>query len=208
MQNKKPDNIVPENKEGSSTDTSFSKQCPSIEEAIAAFEDTRSRLLNISEWHSYAGTGTADFQLTDNEGNRVNRLAQEGDHFQINIPGPGSKTGEGFDWVQIMQIEEQRDRNSIEYTAITVRPATNPNNKEPDTAHFFQEQATSTFMVVRNGLEITVEIHGRNETPNLNSKHFIDKLRNVAIAAGAMLGFSNIQWNSLAKGILKLKTDE
>jgi hypothetical protein len=147
--------------------------------------------------------GTADFQLTDDTGNVVNRLAEEGDYFRINIPGPGSATGEGFDWVKIESITESKTEDQdADLLAIKVHPASNPNNTNQDVAHFFKEDASSTFMVRRQGLTLSAEVHGRNEQPNTEAEKIIDKARNVMVAAGAMIGFSEFQWKSLVKGLL------
>jgi hypothetical protein len=193
--------MVPENEQGAKTDTFYAVDLKSLEEAKRMYEAAKHRLLNISAWHTYAGTGTADFKLTDQQGNLVQRLAQERDHFQIEIPGPGSKTGDGFDWVQIESIEENHTED-CEFTAIKVRPATNPNNRDSAIAHFFDENASSTFIVKREGLTLNAEVHGRNEKLNTNTENIVDKARNIMVAAGAMLGFSNIQWKSLTRGLL------
>lgn len=199
--------IVPHNQKGSKTDTAHTEEYETTSEAIEAYQQAKQRLLNISSWHTYAGNGTADFQLTDSLGNPVERLANEGDHFQINIPGPGSSTGDGYDWVQIQTIKgEAVSEKDLEFIAITVKPATNPNNEKQDIAHFFKDDASSTFVVQRQGLNVSAEVHGRNEQPNIEAEDLLDKARNLAVAAGAMLGFSNIQWRFLVRGLIELKT--
>ncbi|MBC8052817.1 MAG: hypothetical protein H7Y13_07110 [Sphingobacteriaceae bacterium] len=70
-------------------------------------------------------------------------------------------------------------------------------------AHFFKDDASSTFLVQRNGLTVKAEVHGRNEQANTNTEKFIDKARNILVAAGAMLGFSDFQWKSLVKGLIR-----
>ncbi|MDB5120718.1 MAG: hypothetical protein JWN56_1936 [Sphingobacteriales bacterium] len=204
MENNEFNNAVPEQTKGAKTDTSASIKLDTDEEASNHYRIAKNKLLNISRWHMYAGTGTADFQLTDNDGNAVSRLAQESDHFRINIPGPGSKTGDGFDWVQIQKIKEETGMDS-EQISVIVQPATNPNNASPDTAHFFKEDASSTFIVRREGKTVFAEVHGRNEQPNTEAESLIDKVRNVVVAAGAMFGFSKVQWKSLVEGFVDQK---
>ncbi|MEJ6978912.1 hypothetical protein WG906_00525 [Pedobacter sp. P351] len=194
-------NLVPQNTKGAKTDTSFSETYTTIEEAISGYESAKQKLLDISKWHDYAGEGTADFQLTDITGNIVYRSATEGDYFKIDIPGPGSKTGEGYDWVQIQSIIEKTE-NDCQYISITVRPASNPTNQNEDVAHFFKDEASSTFMIQRTGLVVSAEVHGRNEQANTDSQNIIDKVRNIIVAAGAFLGLSEVQWKSLVKGLL------
>jgi len=190
--------VVPENNEGTQTNTESSVELSSEAEAKRFFKETRQRLLNINGWHQYAGSATAEFQLTDNDGKAITRLPQKGDHLKIDIPGPGTATGEGHDWVQVEEIEE--DEDSI---GIRVRPVSNPTNNRKDIAHFFSEDATSTFIVKREGKKITAAVYGRNEKPNTNTETLKDKLRNAAIATGAISGFSKLQWKSLVNGLIK-----
>lgn len=100
--------------------------------------------------------------------------------------------------MQIEAIEEEE--NCI---GIRVRPATNPTNDRKDVAHFFDEETTSSFLVKREGKKVTVGVYGRNEKPNTNTETVVDKLRNAAIAAGAISGFSKLQWKSLVNGLVK-----
>ena len=83
-------NAIPEQTKGAKTDTSASINLSTNEEASDHYRFAKNKLLNISQWHTYSGTGTADFQLTDSSGNTVQRLAEKGDHFRIDIFGPGS----------------------------------------------------------------------------------------------------------------------
>jgi len=198
----KAENTVPEQHEGAETNTESVETFGNVEEAKAFYQVVRNRLVNVNAWHDYAGTGTADFQLTDASGNEVMRTAQKGDHFKIDIPGPGSVTGEGYDWVQIEEIVEEGDEHT-DSIAIRVRPASNPRNERSDVAHFFTNAATSNFIVKREGTEVSAAVRGRNEKPNTEAEAVIDKARNTAVATGAITGFSNYQWKSLVTGLLK-----
>ena len=190
--------VIPEHNEGTQTNTESSVHLSSEAEAKKFFTEAKHRLLNINDWHQYAGGASAEFQLTDNVGKAITRPPQKGDHFKIDIPGPGTVTGEGHDWVQVEAIEE--DDVSI---GIRVRPVSNPTNERKDVAHFFTGDATSTFIVKREGEKIIAGVYGRNEKPNTNSETLKDKLRNAAIATGAISGFSKLQWKSLVNGLIK-----
>jgi hypothetical protein len=202
MSGKSENDIVPENQSGVATNTESSVELPSIDEAKSFYEKAKQRLLDVNDWHKIAGAATADFQLTDKNGQDVNRLVQKDDHFKIDIPGPGPVTGDGFDWVQVEAIEEKNSDEEQSFT-IKVRPATNPNNEREDVAHFFSEEATSCFTVKRKYTTITAGVYGRNEKPNTNTETTIDKARNTAIATGAISGFAKLQWKSLVKGLVK-----
>jgi hypothetical protein len=193
--------VVPEHNDGIQTNTESSIELSTEQEAHEFFDEVKQRLLNVNSWHHYAGSTSADFLLTDDKGNEVQRSPQQGDHFKIDIPGPGTITGEGHDWVQIEAIEE--DEDSI---GIRVRPATNPTNERKDVAHFFSDDATSSFIIRKNGKKITAGVYGRNEKPNTHTETLKDKVRNAAMATGAISGFSKLQWKSLVNGLIKISS--
>ena len=132
-------------------------------------------------------------------------MVQKGDHFKIDVPGPGSLTGDGYDWVQVEAIEEKEDKNQ-QNIALLVRPATNPGNDHKDVAHFFSDEATSCFMVKRENDTVTAGVYGRNEKPNTAAETLVDKARNTAIATGAITGFAKLQWKSSVNGLVKKVT--
>jgi hypothetical protein len=196
------DHIIPEQQTGVESNTESSVELKNEKQASNAFFILKERLLNVNNWHSIAGKLTAAFQLTDANGDPVNRKVEKCDHFKIDIPAPGPVTGNGYDWVQVEEIEEEK-KNDFETLAIRVRPATNPNNDNKDVAHFFGDDATSCFMVKREGKKLTAAVYGRNEKPNTDAESIVDKARNVAIATGAVAGGAKLQWKSLVEGLVK-----
>ncbi len=200
---KKEPVLVPENETGASSHTEHSITKPSEAEAKKLYNIAKQRLLFVSHWHELCGAGSAHFTLTDELGNEIERPARLGDHFKIDIHAPGNSIGEGSDWVQVEAIEDKNsEMEDTEIISIRVRPVDNP--KEPtreDIAHFFSNEASSTFTIRRDKTTIIASVHGRNEKPNTESG-LIDKIRNTVIAAGAMLGFNKPQWKSLVEGLL------
>jgi len=198
----KAEDIVPQQATGAQSNTESRTSFNTVEEAQTFFETVKNRLLHVSQWHQLAGKGTAEFELTDAQGNVVARTPQKGDHLKIDIPGPGPQTGDGFDWVRVEAVEETKD-GEVECLAMRVRPATNPQNEKEDVAHFFSDEATSNFVVKREGTTITAAVYGRNEKPNTDAEKVVDKARNTAVATGAVGGFSKLQWKSLVNGFVK-----
>jgi hypothetical protein len=192
------DAMIPEHESGTQTNTESSTECSNETEAKEFFEEVKKRLLHVNQWHDLAGVASATFQLTDEKGDPIQRSAKAGDHFRIDIPGPGTVTGEGDDWVRIEKVENLQD-----LAAMRVRPATNPKNERKDIAHFFSEEATSSFIVKREGKKVVAGVYGRNEKPNTHTEKVTDKIRNAAVAAGAMSVFSKVQWKSLVSGLVK-----
>jgi len=193
--------IVPPHVSGVQTNTESFKEFETEQEAKDFYLIARERLLDINHWQDIAGKATASFQVTDRNGKAVTREVQKGDHLKIDIPGPGSASGEGYDWVKVEAVETNNTADS-QWTAIRVRPATNPLNDNKDVAHFFSDETTSTFIVWQEGMKVTAAVYGRNEKPNTDTQASIDTIRNSAIAAGAISGFSKVQWKSLVNGLV------
>jgi hypothetical protein len=147
------ENIIPSQDSGIQTNTESAEELDTEKEAKAFYVTVCKRLMDINNWQQYAGKATASFQLTDKSGKEVERDPQKGDHLKIDIPGPGSVSGQGFDWVQIEAIEKDQDEKT-QWTAMRVRPATSPLNEKEDVAHFFSDDTTSTFMVRQEGKQV------------------------------------------------------
>ena len=192
---------VPQQEIGEQMDAIEKRTFENEAAAIDFFMLAKHRLLNVNEWSLLAGNGLSEFQLTNAFGNPIEGLAKEGDYLKIDIPGPGSSTGEGYDWVYIEAVIEEREVG-MEAVTLRARPASNPLSNNGDTAHFLTEQATSTFQVKRIGEFVYAEEHGRNELANAYTTSTVDNIRNTLVGWAAMLGFSYPQWKSLVKGIL------
>ena len=198
----KPEDNIPEQREGVEVNVEDSVEFSNAEEARLFFQQVKQRLLNINSWHNIAGTLSADFKLTDHTGNEIQRQPQKGDYFKINIPAPGIQTGEGYDWVQIEEIVDTAE-NVDECTSIRVRQTSSPVNENPDVAHFYTDDATSNFIVKREGNKVTAGVYGRNEKPNVKETgSLLDKVRNAVVGAGGVSGFSKLQWKALVNGLL------
>ncbi|MEO8794982.1 MAG: hypothetical protein ABI390_05910 [Daejeonella sp.] len=195
---------IPDQKKGGKSDTVETSSFASQKEAEDFFEIAKRRLLDVSKWHSLSGVGSAEFTLTDAHGNPVYRPAKEGDYFQIDLPAaPGTDAGDGYDWVRVEEIVQKIDAEQhFAELIMRVRPAKNPKDNKNETAHFFKEEATSTFVVSLHSLEVTGEVHGRNEVPNTQQESALDIVRNAIISISAVLGFSKFQWKKLAKGFV------
>jgi hypothetical protein len=201
---KKAKPTVPPQHTGAATNTVFSVMLPSLKESRERYYQAKSRLLDINRWHEFAGPLSANFTLTDDTGREVDHPAREGDHIRINLPGPGSKTGDGYDWVAIEQIEDKTTTSGkTAYAAIRVRPSVNPQQWHGKVAHFYDPSATSSFVVELSGRCVKASVYGRNEKPNTEPPSFWDKMRNTLVAISASLGLSKPQWKSLVKGLVK-----
>lgn len=195
---------LPEEEEGSQKDIDAKQEMSTIEEAKQLFTDAKNRLLQVNNWDKICGQGSAKFEVTDENGNKAEGVPKVGYHFKIDIPAPGTKTGEGFDWVKVEAIEQNEDAdNDNEFILMRVRPSSNPLAANDEIAHFFSDKATSNFLVMREKKVVTAAVLGRNEVANTEIKvSFFDKIRNAIVGIGAAGGLSNPQWKSLVNGLL------
>jgi hypothetical protein len=195
-------NIIPDQQTGKAVDAKSTIELKGPEEAKAFFSVVKDRLENVNQWKDIAGTLSATFQLVDANGTEVQRKAQKGDYFKIDIPGPGSSSGHGYDWVQIEEVETTTSQDAESF-GFRVRPADNPRNQKDDVAHFYSPESTSSFLVMRNGNMITASVHDRNTKPNTTADSTMDKIRDAVVGSAGVLSFSEIQWEKLTDGLLK-----
>lgn len=195
---------VPAQHTGSKHNTEYTITCPTVEACIQRFNIAKERLLEVNHWHELGGSLSANFRLTDRQGRVLYHKAEEGDHIRIDLPGPGSKDGNGYDWVEIEKIEDRSTKSgNCAYVAIRVRPSGNPQQPQGKVAHFYNPEATSSFVIERVGNSIKASVYGRNEKPNEQPDDLLDKVRNWMVALTAAIGFSKPQWKALVKGLLK-----
>lgn len=204
MEEKNYTGIVPQHHEGKIIDTEASKTFDTTEEASKFFEAVKEKLVHVNRWHEVAGALSATFQLVDSGGSEVDRAVQQGDYFKIDIPGPGTRSGEGYDWVTVEEVKEVNE-GAVQSLGIRVRPTGNPHNTETDVAHFYSPSSTSNFIVTREGQTVTVSVYDRNTKPNDRTGNAVDTIRDKIVGATAVSFFSKIQWKKLVDGLLAEK---
>ena len=189
--------FVPENEDGKANDLEESQICKSEEECRVLFKKACGRLQDINSWHEMTNEKGASFCVMDNQENEVKRTPFLGDFVRINVPGPGNKEGGGYDWVKIDAL-----KTDSHHMGMTLRACERPIKSKRTTNHFFDKKATSTFIIQRKDKEVIASYHGRNEKINTDDNSLVDKIRNVVVGIGALLGFSEFQWKSLIKSFL------
>ncbi len=191
---------IPTQEEGRQSDIVEQRSFATAQLAREAFLLARNRLLDINYWGRISAGLSADFSLLDETGNKLERAPLPKDFIRIDLPGPGSLAGHGYDWVQIEAVEESEADTWRQAVLLRVRPSQDPSLPEGP-AHFFDPRASSTFLLERTGQVLRAGIHGRNEQPAVAAKK-IDTLRNTVVSELAALGAAAIQWKKLANAIL------
>jgi hypothetical protein len=197
------DELIPTQQIGQQTDAEVDKIFPSPREARIAYHKASERLLDVNQWHRISALEAGCFKLIDSGGNGLDREAREKDFIRIDIPGPETAVGIGYDWVHIEHMEKFSDEGEdTEFTLFVTRPSKIPGELDPRTAHFFSDRASSTFIVFRRGNVLSAEVHGRNEVPNTEGLDLLDQARNLVVNGGSAVGLSFTQWHLLVSGIL------
>lgn len=202
MEEKNYTGIVPGHEDGSVINSQSIRELSDAESAKALFEKAKSRLLDVNNWQKMAGEFMAGFQLTDQSGTEIMGPVEKGYYFKIDIPGPGTKAGEGYDWAIVEEVEEFHTEDT-ESIGIRVRPASNPNTDNSDIAHFYSHESTSTFTVTREKTKVTAAVYDRNTKANTDSGGILDHVRNVVVGIAGMFSFSKIQWENLTNGLIE-----
>jgi len=196
---------IPTHYRGKQVDLEAEVELTSEPEAKAFFNTVKSNLLNINRWYDIAMLPAATFVLTDSRGREKEKaVAEEGDLVRIDVPGPGTAAGDGYDWVQVEKIQEEIGEG-VELCALTLRPTKSPSAQDEGVAHFFEEAATSTLIVKRESKRVVAFYHGRNEVVNTEMERPLDNLRNRVVGWTAKMGLSYPQWESLIQGLVKKK---
>jgi len=202
MKSKDYTNIVPPQVTGKDVEADASIELDNDTAAIDFYEIAKKRLLDVNQWHELAGLISAKFQLTDENGNELHDEVQQGNYIRVDIPGPGSKEGDGYDWVFVEELSEVAFEN-IQSIGFRVRPSTNPKEGSEHIAHFYDPAATSNFMISREGIVVTATIIDRNIKPNDDAESVTDKIRHTVAGMAAIGSFSKMQWQNLAEGLIK-----
>jgi hypothetical protein len=193
--------LLPHQERGVSTMTSVQTSAGKETDARFIFERATNRLLDVNEWTDHCGALSAAFQLTDDEGQPLKGRAAVGDYIRIDIPGPSTREGRGYDWVRVEKIEQPASLAPGAISLLQVRPCPNPQIKDTTvTAHFLQDYATSTFIIEWQDKKISATVYRRNELPNTDHPGASDKTKNGG-TLGA-IGLSKTQWKALVEGFL------
>ena len=196
--------IVPPQFTGQEIETEATKELTNEADAKTLYLLARKKLLEVNNWNKIAGAITAQFQIIDEKGEKVDREVKKGDHLRINIPGPGTKEGNGYDWVLVEELKEISD-GSLQSIGFRVRPNGNPFSEKNETAHFYSKEATSTFIITRENSKLISWIIDRNLLPNTEPRSLVDKVRDVVVGISAIAGFSKVQWQGLADCLIDSK---
>jgi len=203
MEQKDTTGIVPPQYTGKEISVQSSTEFQIDHEAKQFFDVAKERLFDVNNWHNIVQGITANFQVVNAAGKEIKREVQKGDYLRIDIPGPGSMAGHGYDWVHVEDVKEVAE-DSLQSIGFRVRPSENPLGDQENTAHFYDHSATSNFIVTREGNKVIALVIEKNLKPNLDTDSLTDKIRDATVGTTALMGLSRIQWQNLVDGIVKI----
>lgn len=195
--------IIPAQVKGGSHDIVSMHCANSIDSAKDCFQKLQDRLMSVNEWHTFSAKVKTQFVLIDPLTDEPTTELKEGNLIQIDIPGPGSPSGSGFDWTVITDLQIGNKNEDTPYFAFTIRPCPAPNTKDDTVAHFYDEESTNTFIVRRIGTCIYAEVHGRNQIENTSDVPVLDVVRNKAVAIGSKFGIGSLNWIGFTSALLE-----
>lgn len=166
----------------------------SVEHATELFSLASHRLLSINKWHTLPCSLLTALKLTDEKGCEIDRQVRENDYFVVD-----NEDGHG-EWVKIEKVYLHRDPSGPrEVLAVRAKPSNHPLDTSTEL-----NRPCNTFKVTRDGLNITVSVHGKNEDEELNKAYSNpdDKHVRPDTTVGAIPGVARVQWRSLVHGIL------
>jgi hypothetical protein len=165
-------------------------------EAARVFGVLRTKLSNIDEWNAHAMLSS--FKLFDESGQPLEtRKLAVGEFLQISLTGTMK-----YDWVRVTDVSE-----TAEEFVVTVRPTFDPTAESADknlTSHFFTDESTNNFCLVRKGAQVGLYVIGLNEKMNASeTEGTLETVRNAAVNLGSYLGVQRGEWEKFCHHFLE-----
>lgn len=171
--------------EGKSSISSADKIFENETNATSVFSDLKTKILDINEWNDHALMST--YTLFDEEGREINRI-DVGDFIRISLKMSGK-----YDWVRVIDIYDSPDE-----IIITVKPTFDPTDENSGpkvTSHFFTDEATNNFCLIRKGEKVAFYVIGLNEISNTSeTTGTLETIRNAAVNVATYLGIQKSEW--------------
>ncbi len=116
---------------------------------------------------------------------------------RISLKGSGK-----YDWIRVIDIYEAADK-----FVVTVKPTYDPTQEKSDKtviSHFFTDDSTNNFCVLRKEKTIAFYVIGLGEKQNTNeTKNTLETIRNVAVNLGSYLGIQKVEWEKFCHHFLE-----
>jgi len=165
-------------------------------EAARVFSALKRKLSDIDEWNAHAMLSS--FEIFDESGQLLEtKKITTGAFLQISLTGTMK-----YDWVRVADIHE-----AAEEFIITVRPTFDPTGEKRDqtvVSHFFTDESTNNFCLLKRGSRIGLYVIGLNEKMNSSdTEGTLETVRNAAVNLGSYLGLQRGEWEKFCHHFLE-----
>lgn len=163
--------------------------------AARAFAEIRTKLLDVKEWNRHGLLST--FALFGEDGQPLpNQKISVGAFMRISLTGTFK-----YDWVRVTTIIDEANE-----FIITVKPTFDPTAEKPDksvVSHFFTDESTNNFCLLRRGSGLGLFVIGLNEKMNADeTENTLETVRNAAVNLGAYLGVQRAEWEKFCHHLM------
>ena len=167
------------------------------DQAAGFFEALAPKLLNINIWNE-CGTAS-EYAVFNEDGALAGPDFGEGQFIRIYLTATAK-----YDWVRVMKIHRADDE-----AVVTVKPTYDPTQNPPEKSvisHFFSDEATNNFCLLRDDKSVSFYIVGIGEKQNTGQAGgLVETVRNVAAAnLGYYLGIQKAEWKMFCSKFLEL----
>lgn len=193
---------IPEQVVGKSLDYSRELILPNDTMAYNRYREIVKKLIDINAWQQIAVGLSAEFVIVNEKKEVQMRRVKKNDFIRIDIPGPGTPSAGGYDYVKVTSFD-QYDHQNKRKTFLSLQPSPDPSTLGDDAAHFFKKYTSSNIVIKQEGNSVSLHYAGRNEVINTETGNVLDNVRNFLVGLGAKLGASYPQWKALIDGLAK-----
>jgi hypothetical protein len=141
------------------------------------------------------------YALFDENGREINEI-NVGDFIRISLKASGK-----YDWIRVIEVYDQPDE-----FVIIVKPTYDPTDAENDktaVSHFFTDEATNNFCLLRKAATVAFYVIGLNEKQNTSeTDSALETIRNVAVNAATYLGMQKSEWEKFCHHFLEDAAEE
>jgi len=170
-------------------------------EAVKVFSILKAKLSDIDVWNAHSMLSS--FEIFDERGQRLEpKKPAVGKFLQISLKGTMK-----YDWVRVTGIHE-----TAEEFIVTVSPTFDPTDESADKtviSHFFTDESTNNFCLLRRATKVGLYVIGLNEKMNTRETDgTLETVRNAAVNLGSYLGLQRGEWEKFCHHLMEDAANE
>lgn len=195
--NDKTDNLLNQARqnENESSISCAEKEFDDDTAAARVFSILKTKILKVAEWNEHSLMSS--YALFDKNGGEIDDAAiSVGVFIRIHLKASGK-----YDWVRVIEVLDAPNE-----FVITVKPTYDPTAENVDksvVSHFFTDESTNNFCLLKKNNTTAFYVIGLNEKQNTGETgNVAQTLRNVAVNFGSYLGIQKGEWEKFCHNFL------